>query len=216
MPVGAIVTLCLLGATLIAFGIILALMGGKPKFFKGKRYTGVFNGLKTTFIVGSKTGMTISKELGNATARYCCVVNDVVRDAFSDALRINPDAFKATKHIIVQIMDNDTYVNQGGKKHYEHYAHSGACISRTTCWFWGPEIPTVCVRLRSLMPLVDIFSEQGEPIVHELCHAYENDYTADKDDHASPHVWIETGGTSAIQFKARAAMELYRNNSNDH
>jgi len=211
MPVGAIVTLCAFGVGVIALGIVLLVMGGKPKFFKGKRFTGSFNGLKTTFIVGSKTGMSVSKELGGGMAHYCSLVNDTVRAAFRDIA--TSKALKKTKYVIVQLMDNETYVNQGGKRYRDYYEHSVVCITKTSCWFWGDEIPTMCIRLRTVPPLSKVFSPQGEPLVHELCHAYLDDYAADKDDHADPRVWIEAGGQDSAQYRARVAVSAYNRTS---
>jgi hypothetical protein len=208
MPIGAIITLCLFGAALIAFGIILAVMGGKPKFFAGKRFASTFNKLKTTLIVGNKTGMSISKESGEAMAHYCSLINDTVRSYFSDIA--SSRALKKTKHVIVQLMDNETYVNQGGKKHYEYYEKSAACIRLTRCWFWGEEIPTVCIRLFVQgPPLSKILDPRGEPVVHELCHAYLDDYSADKDDHADARVWINAGSENTIQALSRNAISRY-------
>jgi hypothetical protein len=207
MPVGAIVTLCAIGVALIAFGIILIILGGKPKFFAGKRYEATFNKLKTTFIIGDKLGLSVKGDAGYMAALICSLINDAVREAFAETNKvtnkINSTAWGLTKHIIVQLMDNDTYVNQGGKKYRNYYEHSAACMGRTGRWFWGKHLPTVCIRVRKDGDLTDIINSEGEPLVHELCHAYLNDYSAGKDDHADPQVWIAAGGMTTIQYLAR-------------
>ena len=210
MATGAIVTLCALAACLIAFGIILAVMGGKPKYFvKGKRYSGSFNRLKTTFIIGEAVGIEASKDQGELMAQWCSVINDAVRFQFSRQNLFVRDAFDQTKNIIVQLMDEASYNAMGGKRHREHYVHSGACMALTRCWFWGTEIPTVCIKVRTKKALKDFISKYGEPVVHELCHAYLDDYTADDEDHSDKRVWTAISGEDAIQYKARETVSAY-------
>lgn len=209
MPLGAIITLIALGVCLVAFVIILAVMGGRPKYIKGKRYTGKFNGLKTTFIIGEGVGLEVSKDQGNLMAKWYSAINNTVRYLFHHRGLFVRDAAKQTKNIIVQLMDEESY-NAMGEPHYrEHYVHSAACMGMTRCWFWGMQIPTVCIKVKTKKALKDFVDQRGEPVVHELCHACLDDYAADKDDHADPRVWIAAGGSAAIQGLARKALADY-------
>ena len=211
MATGAIVTLCLLGAALVAFGIILVVMGGKPKYsVKGKRYSGSYNHLKTTFIIADKIGIEVSKDRGELMAKWCSVINDTVRHQFDVQRKFVRNAAKQTQHIIVQLMDEETYNAMGGKRHYEHYLHSAACMCLTRCWFWGTEIPTVCIKVRTKQAIKDFVNVYGEPVVHELCHACLDDYTADDQDHSDKYVWLAVGGKDAIQYRVHQDLSDFR------
>lgn len=209
MATGAIVTLIALGVCLVAFSIILAIMGNRPKYIKGKRYTGKYNGLKTTFIIGEGVGLDVSKDQGNLAAKWCSAINNTVRYQFHCRGLFVRDAAKQTKNIIVQLMDAESYNAMGGSRHFEHYFRSAACMAMTRRWFWGMQIPTVCVKVNAKHTLRDLIHGSGEPIIHELCHACLDDYAADKDDHADSRVWVAVGGSDTIQGHARKALADY-------
>jgi len=205
MAIGAIVTLALLGAALVAFGVILWVCGGKLKFPKGTRYeatlvVGSSAILKTHLVLTGNISFCDTRTTGDGIALRCCEINKSVRAAFGRFRMLQPAIASTAKEIVVWVMDESTYVKSGGTKMVAYLAKTVAHVRHCERRFWGDFAPMICIKIDAGA----VLSENGEPLIHELCHVYRGDYVADSDDHSDEKIWIGAGhGRDTVQFLAR-------------
>lgn len=208
MPIGAIITLCAVAIALVGFVIYLLIVGGTPKYPKGRRFSATVGKLKTTVIVSDDVPFprdkAEAKRTGEALTRYCSHITQIVRQTFQEASIVHKRAFKRTKHVIVCLLDTHTYNYFDGGNYLEYYKKSAACMGLTRCRIWGEEVPTARIKVKMGTKLVDVLNKCGQPFVHELCHAMLDDYVADEDDHADPMVF---GGSESIEAIAAKKVE---------
>jgi len=200
MPIGAIITLALVGVALIVFAIILIVRGGKIKFPDGDRYTYTEGTMKLHLIISKNVRYTKDRW---QLARFCHKVHVAIRAEFTEDGLYNADVFNKCREFAVHFLTDDEFNQSMGKKYIEYAKHAAAYITRCGKYFWGTPIPRAVIREQC----IDIMILSGEPLIHEACHAYLDDYIADSTDHSDKRVWIAAGGfETTAQGRAKLAI----------
>jgi hypothetical protein len=206
MPIGAVITLILTLTAIFGFLVYFITQRGKLQLPNGEHWNGERKGFKTTLVKPAAAKIPYDK----ATSSYnekdlvgrCCDINLIVQTAFRDRSLVSSAVIEKCKEIVLYVMDNETYDKSGGKKWEGYYSNTEAYISQCRKKFSSNYAPMICVRDRH----VDRIALTGEPLVHELCHAYLDDYEADSTDHADPRVWFSVGGSSSVQGLVRGKL----------
>lgn len=199
MATGAIVALVLTIVGALGILVYVLLQKGKLKLPEGVAWTANLNGFKTTLVKAPKARLTCS---GDILAKRCCTINQTVSDAFKIKNIAPRQVLSKCKEIVVYIMDDETFDHHGGNKWVEYYSGAAATVTKCGRKFFGASVPMVCLRDKH----GDKITKTGEPVIHELCHAYLDDYVADSEDHSDPKVWVAAGGDSSAQAWARAVL----------
>jgi hypothetical protein len=208
MEIGAIITLTLLGVALAVFGIVLAVRGGKIKFPEGQRYS-VKSGKFKLHLVVHKDADLLCDYSAHEYAMFCLNILKVMYYQFAGQTSLcNKEVLDKCREVIVYIMPNKAFNVMGGQKYLEHYQHAAAVNSKRGRYFWGKDVPCACIRDRYVQKILKF----GEPLVHELCHAFLDDYVADSTDHVNPSVWIQAGDELTVQYRAQRIIEEWNGN----
>ena len=203
MPIGAIITLILTLAAIAGLLVYFLVQKSKLQLPDGEHWSEAKKGFKTTLVKSANAKIPYVRQEPSYTEKdlaiYCCHINLIVQAAFLAKSFTTISVLNRCKEIVVYVMDNDTYDESGGKKWKSYYSKTEAYISKCRKKFSSSWVPMICVRDRH----VDGIMKTGEPVIHELCHAYLNDYEADSNDHADPRVWFSVGGASSVQGLVR-------------